>query len=258
MADRHQEILEILIRQENVTVAELSERLDVSEVTIRNDLNQLAEEGRVIRTHGGAQITDERTRQEHTFIRRQRINVLQKRRIGELAATLVEPFESILLDASTTAVAVGQALKRNPDLQELTVVTTGIFTALEMLGCPFINVILAGGHLRSVTGSATGSIANQALQSFNFQKVFLGASGLTLEDGLTDTPLMEVELKQTMLNRAQAVIAVIDGSKFGRTALASMASIDQISYVVTDETAPADLIEALRERGVRVLVATET
>jgi DeoR/GlpR family transcriptional regulator of sugar metabolism len=208
-----------------------------------------------MRLHGGAQMAGERHRQEYTFSKRQKIQALQKQQIGELAAGLVKPFDTILLDASTTAVSVVRALKCTPTLQDVTILTTGIWTALEVLGCPGVNVVLTGGQVRSTTGSITGSITQQVLRQFNIQKAFLGAWGLTLEEGLTDTPLMEVELKRAIIERAQEVIAIIDSTKFGRTALASFAAIDQIQRVITDQNIPPEMLAALDERGIEVLIA---
>lgn len=255
MTERHNQIVEILTEKKTATVAELSELLNVSPVTVRNDLNHLAEQRRVVRTHGGASIADERVRQEYTFATRQRLRSAQKQRIGELAADLIQPVESILLDASTTALAVGQAIKRRPELTDLTIVATGVWTALEMLGSPGLTIILAGGILRDTTGSITGSMAQDMLTKINLHKAFLGAWGVTIEEGLTDTHLQEVELKQAIIERCQEVIAVVDGSKFGQVALASFAPIDKISRIVTDDSAPPDLVRALRERGIDVLIA---
>lgn len=252
---RQQAILEQLLLQESATVSELSQRFDVSPVTIRSDLSLLSEQGRVMRTHGGARIVPGRTRQELTFATRQEINLERKRRIGELAASLIQPIESVLLDASTTAVAVAQAIKQRGDLRDITVVTTGIWTALEVLGTPEVNVVLTGGAVRNTTGSITGSITEQVLAQFNFHKVFLGAWGLTLEEGLTDTHLAEVELKRAIIARAQSIVCVLDGSKFGRLGLTSFASVDQIDHLITDDSAPADMIDCLRARGVKVHVA---
>lgn len=255
MSERHQQIVETLLEQETATVTELSERFDVSPVTIRSDLNSLAEQGRIVRTHGGARLAKERVRQEITFAKRQRTNIEQKRCIGEHAATLIQPNESILLDASTTAVAVGQAIKQRSDLKDITVVTTGIWTALELLGSPDINVVLTGGNVRTTTGSITGSITHQVLETFNFQKVFLGAWGITLEEGLTDTHLTEVELKRGIIARAQEVVAVLDGSKFGQLGLASFATLADITRIITDDTSPPEMVDAICERGVEVQIA---
>ncbi len=253
--ERQQQIVEMLALQQTVAVGELSDLFDVSAVTIRNDLNLLADSGYVVRTHGGARLVAGRTRQEFSFATRQRINAEQKRRIGELAATLVQEHEPILLDASSTVVAIARALKANPDVRDLTAVTTGIWAALELLDTPWVNVVLAGGAVRGVTGSLTGAITRQVLDTFNFQKVFLGAWGLTLEEGAMDTHLTEIELKRTVIERAQQVIVALDGSKWGRVALASFAPVERITHIVTDDSAPPTMIAAFRERGIEVLVA---
>lgn len=253
--ERQQQILETLLRVQSASVAELSAQFEVSAVTIRNDLSQLAELGRVVRTRGGARIADGRTRQELTFATRQRIRAEHKRHIGLLAASLVQPHEAILLDASTTAAAVGRALKANLAVDDVTVVTTGIWTALELLDAPHIQVVLSGGYVRNTTGSIAGAITQRVLESFFFNRVFLGAWGITLNEGLTDTHLAEVELKQLVIARARELVAVVDGSKFGRLGLAAFAPVERISCVVTDASAPADDVAALRASGVRVLVA---
>jgi DeoR/GlpR family transcriptional regulator of sugar metabolism len=255
--ERQQQIMTRLLTHESASVAELSEYFHVSPVTIRNDLNQLADQGRIVRIHGGARIVNGRTRQEYSFSTRQGLNASRKQRIGKLAATLISPVDSILLDSSTTAIAVAQALKHNTDSREITVVTTGLWTALELLEAPRINVVLAGGYVRSTTGSVTGPIATQVLQNLNVNKAFLGAWGLSLEEGMTDTNLLEVGLKKAVIERAQQVIAIVDGSKFGRLGLASFAAINQISCLITDESAPKEMLEALRSSGVEVLVAKD-
>lgn len=252
--ERQQRIISRLLAQESASVSELSELFKVSPVTIRNDLNQLAEQGRVVRIHGGARIDNGRTYQEYSFLTRQAINADRKQRIGEFAATLINPVESILLDASTTAIAVGRALKHSNRPRDITVVTTGLWTALELLDVSGLNVVLIGGYVRTTTGSVTGPITSQVLQSFNFQKAFLGAWGITLEEGLTDTHLLEVGLKRSIIERAQQVIAIVDGSKFGRLGLASFASVHEITGLITDESAPPDMLDALRDRGVDVWV----
>jgi DeoR/GlpR family transcriptional regulator of sugar metabolism len=254
LEDRQQKILEILAQKEQVTVVELGETFNVSPVTIRTDLNQLAEIGKVVRTHGGARLVAERMRQELTYATRQRINADQKRLIGETAAALVCSEDAVLLDASTTAVAVGTALKRRTDLENVTIVTTGIWTALDLLGTNRFNVVLAGGQLRETTGSITGILTEEILSRFNFAKVFLGAWGVTLKEGATDTPLEEVELKQKIVARSKSVYIVADGSKFGRLGLASFASPQEITGIVTDPSAPEDEITAFQNMGIEVSI----
>ncbi len=257
MEERQAQIIQLMLQQQNVTVAELSKRFSVSPVTIRSDLNLLAEKGKVVRTHGGARLGDERTRQEYSINIRQRIKAAEKQWIGKLAASLVQSGESILLDASTTAIAVGKALKQRTDLYNVTVITTGIWTALEMLGASHLEVVLTGGRVRSSTGSIAGLVANDVLSRFHFHKAFLGAWGISLEGGLMDSPLIEVEIKQTVVPRCQEVIAVVDGSKFGRTSLATIVLLSDISRIVTDDGVPSQLLKAFREQGVEILIAED-
>jgi DeoR family transcriptional regulator, aga operon transcriptional repressor len=257
MEDRHQKILEILADSGQSTVAEMSEYFAVSSVTIRVDLNHLAEIGKVIRTHGGARLAGERMRQEQTYATRQRINADEKRCIGKSAAELVLSNDAILLDSSTTAVAVGIALKQRTDLEDITVVTTGIWTALELLGAPHFQVILAGGQVRDTTGSITGLFTEEILSRFNFSKVFLGAWGISFADGFTDTHLAEVELKRKMMARSNQVYIVADGTKFGQVGLTAFASLDQIDGIITDASAPVDMIRALKDHDINVTITCE-
>jgi DeoR/GlpR family transcriptional regulator of sugar metabolism len=254
MISRQQQILETLVTRQDITVSELSGLLNVSEVTIRSDLTQLAKEGKIIRERGRARLFEERIRQEYSYQMRKSLNADRKLKIGQLAANMVQPMESILLDSSTTAVAVAQALRDREDLKDITVVPTGVWTAIELMCCPNINILLAGGYLRHSTGSIVGLPANELLKNFNIQKAFLGAWGISLVNGLTDTHLLEVELKRFIVQHVSEVIVVIDGSKFHQAGLAAYASVDQIKKLITDSSAPNEVLDEIRSRGVEVLV----
>jgi len=255
MIERHSKILELLLSGPSLSVQDLSEHLKVSQVTIRSDLTQLEKTGRVIRTRGGAMLAGERVRQEYSFSTRQQINATEKYKIGRLAAGLIGTFDSILLDSSTTAVAVAAALRERDDLEDVTIVPTGLWTAIEALASPNINVLLAGGYVRHTTGSITGMPANEFLKSFNFQKAFLGAGGLSPDQGASDSHLLEAELKRCIVEYAEEVIVVADSSKFGRKALASYATFDQINKIITDDQAPEEMLEVFRNQGIEVFVA---
>jgi DeoR/GlpR family transcriptional regulator of sugar metabolism len=126
------------------------------------------------------------------------------------------------------------------------------------LGAPQLDIILAGGNLQNATGSITGSIARDVLSKINIHKAFLGAWGLTLAQGLTDANLQEVELKQFIIERSREVIAVVDGSKFGQVGLSTYAPVEKISRIVTDNSAPFEMVAAFRERGIEVLIAEKS
>ena len=238
-----------------MTVAELSGQLGVTEVTIRTDLNRLSVQGKISRLHGGAQLIEERVRQEYNFQTRKSLNFPQKQKIGKLAATFVNSLESVLIDSSTTTLALAHALRKRDDLRDLTVIPTGVWTAIELMGCQNINVLLPGGYLRHTSGSITGLPAKHFLDDLTVQKAFLGALGISAEKGLTDAHLLEVELKRYIIGRVKEVTILVDGSKFKQTGLSAFADIRQITRVITDSTAPENEIEKLRKAHVEVLIA---
>jgi len=254
MKNRFQKILSLLAGKDNVTVSELSALLGVSEVTIRADLTRLAEAGKVDRTHGGARLAEERVRQEFTFQRRKSLNAVQKDLIGRRAAELISPHDAILLDSSSTVLALAHALRSQDELKDVTVIPTGIWTAIELMGCQNINVLLPGGYLRHTSGSITGLPTSDFLDDLIIKKAFLGAWGISSSIGLTDTHLVEIALKKFIVTRVEEVIVLVDGSKFGQTGLSVYAELDKISTVITDWTAPHEELEKLRESGIMVIV----
>jgi DeoR/GlpR family transcriptional regulator of sugar metabolism len=239
----------MLQAQGRVAVTELSEQFCVSAVTIRNDLATLEQQGRLQRTHGGAVLKPDLSAEPLAFAQRKDLHQDEKERIGRAAGALVRDGESIALDASTTAWHIARHLK---DRQELTVVTNGLFVALEFLNSPGVTVVMPGGSLRVASASLVGDQGAAILDRYYVQKGFFGAGGFTLEEGLTDTNQYEVELKQHMVERSKEVIAVVDSSKWGQVTFAALASVDQLDRVITDDSAPPDMVAALQKKGVDV------
>jgi DeoR/GlpR family transcriptional regulator of sugar metabolism len=256
MIVRHQKILELLAVQESLRVKELSGQLNVTEATIRTDLIKLAELGKVVRTHGGAQLIEERIRHEYTFQKRKNLHSAIKQKIGNWAVNYISYLDSVIFDASTTVLALAHALKKREDLKDVTVITTGVWTAIELMGCQNINVLLPGGYLRPTTGSMMGNPTNDFLKDLIIQKAFLGAWGISVNNGLTDTNLQEIELKKSIVSRAKEVIVLADSSKFRQSGLAAYAEIGQISKIVTDFSAPHTEIEKIRQIGVEVITVS--
>ncbi len=251
LQERLKQILDLLHTQGRVSVSELSERFGVSAVTIRNDLATLEQQGRLLRTHGGAMLGPGLSNEPLAFAQRKDLHQAEKERIGRAAAALVRNGESIALDASTTAWQIARHLR---DRRELTVVTNGLFIALEFLKSPGVTVVMPGGSLRAASASLVGDLGACILDRYHVQKGFFGAGGFTLEEGLTDTNQYEVELKQRMVERSKEVIAVVDSSKWGQVTFAALASVAQLDRVITDQNAPPDMVAALRQRGVKVML----
>jgi DeoR/GlpR family transcriptional regulator of sugar metabolism len=251
LQERREQIIALLEQEGRVSVADLSNRFGLSKVTIRSDLDALAGKGLLVRTHGGA-IASDRTDLELSFDVRRRLHPTQKQRIGAAAAAMVEDGEAIALDASTTALALASQIKER---RELTVITNGIFIALALLDVPGVTVLMPGGFLRRDSASLVGDGGQEFIERFNFRKGFFGAKGLTLEEGLTDVNSAEVAIKRDLVTHAKQVIAMVDSGKWGRVGFVSFASIDQVDCIITDEGAPPDMVAALRETGVDVVIA---
>jgi len=251
LQERREQIITLLGQAGRVSVTDLGERFGMSQATIRTDLDALAAQGLLIRTHGGA-IAPDRSDLELSFDVRRRLHSTQKHRIGATAASMVEDGEAIALDASTTALALATQIKGR---RELTIITNGIFIALALLDAPGITILMPGGFLRRDSVSLVGAEGHEFIKQFNLQRGFFGAKGLTLEEGLTDVNSAEVTIKRNLVAEAKQVIAIVDSSKWGRVGFASFASIDQVDCLITDEGAPPDMVAALREAGVDVIIA---
>ena len=241
-AHRRGRTLQLLQERPSVGVAELRELFGVSEVTIRSDLAYLADRGLVTRTHGGATLP-ERRQLELSHAAREHTNVDLKQRIARAAVQLVSNHESIVLDASTTALQMARAgvavyrvgaIKQRGGWQDLTVVTNGIFTAIELVGVPGITTIITGGIVRETAVSVTGALAEELLGKVNANVGFFGGLGLTARNGLTDADIQEVQMKSSMVEACRRVVAVVDHTKIGHVALATFAPIARIDLVITD------------------------
>ena len=252
---RQQKILELLTEKEEFSVTELSDKLNVTEVTIRTDLNSLAEDQKVIRTHGKVRLLAERIKAENSFEVRKRQNFNQKVKIGKAASQLIESHDTVLLDSSSTALTLAISMRERDDLQEVTAIPTGIWTALELMGMNEIEVLLPGGYLRHTSGSITGLPTKEFLKDLNIQKAFLGAWGISYNKGFMDSHLLEIELKKYVINCAEEVIILADGSKFNQSGLATYANINEVTSIITDESAPKEILNKFRRRGVKIFIA---
>ncbi len=251
LEERRQQIVRLVHQAGRASVTELSQQFGVSEVTIRADLQALAEGSLLVRTHGGA-IPPARGPYELSLATRRQQQVEEKGRIGAVGATMIFDGDAIFLDSSSTTLAIAQCLK---DRRLLTVVTNSLTIAQELLDAPGVTVVLLGGTLRRDTASLVGGEGLESLRKFNIQKGFFGAHGITVAEGLTDVSVEEAELKRPLVTLCRQVIAPLDATKWGRVGIVSFAALSQVYKVITDAHAPAELVDAVRARGVEVIVA---
>lgn len=248
LTERRQAILTVLEQAGQLSVSELSVRFDVSEVTIRSDLQALNEQGFLLRTRGGAMATH--VMPEMSFDIRQQQHADHKNRIGKAAADLVADGDTIAIDASTTAQAIIPHIRH---LSELTVVTNSLKAALSFLGYPNVHVILPGGSLRRESISLVGQVGSDLIQSIHIRTGFFGARGLTVKEGVTDVNMEEVKTKQSLVERCQRVVVMVDARKWEQTATATFASLDQVDTIITSIDASPAMVETARHLGVEVI-----
>lgn len=249
LAERRHEILERVLHDGRVAVTDLSQAMGVSEVTIRADLQALADQNLVVRTHGGA-IPVSRLSPDLSFALRRQQQVQAKDHIGQTAAGMIRDGDAIFLDTSSTALAIARHLSH---LRHVTVVTNSIAIVHELMEAPEISVVVPGGRLRRETASLIGTDGLAQLTRYNVQKGFFGAHGLSLAEGLTDVSSDEADVKRVMVKRCSQVVAVVDATKWGRVGLASFGYIEDLAIIVTDHNAPVDLVAQVQARGIQVI-----
>jgi DeoR/GlpR family transcriptional regulator of sugar metabolism len=250
-AERQERIVRIVEEQGRARVTDLATRFGVSAVTIRKDLIALESDRRIVRTHGGA-IAIDRSRPELAFEIRERLQADEKTRIGAVAATLVHDGDSIVFDASTTALSVARHLKARGGWSQLTVITNGLRLASELAGHPGISVLMLGGRVRWEALSVVGQLGDGLFSRINVQKAFLGAAGFTVGSGLADATEEEAQIKEAMVTAAREVVAIVDHTKWEHAAFATFCPTDRIDIVISDDDAPRSMVEDLIGRGVEV------
>lgn len=250
MEERRQGILALLDKLGRVSVSDLSDRFSVSEVTIRADLQALADGGMLMRTHGGALKIDPAVFDITLTSRRARM-ADEKIRIGQAASEFVQNGDSIFLDSSSTSLAIAPNIK---DRRNLTVITNGIAVSQELMDAPDVAVVMAGGRLRRDTASLVGPDGLGTLSRYNIQKGFFGAHGVNVWDGLTDVSADEAEVKRSLVEKSRMVIAVLDATKWGRVGLSSFTPLQAVNVIISDVNAPPELVAQVRGLGLEVIL----
>ena len=252
--ERRNLILEKLQDERKVVVSELSALFDVSEETIRRDLDKLDRQGLAIKSYGGA-VLNENSGLDMPFNVRKKRNSRAKQEIAALVSGLVQEGEHIIVDPSTTAVAVVKALKNR---KNLTVVTSSIEVLIELSDVSGWEVICTGGTLRENYLTLTGARAVDMIRSFNADKVILSCKGLDMEKGATDAHEMLSQLKQAMLQSARQRILAVDHSKFGNVAFSRICEPADIDIVVTDIRPEQKWLDFFAEKGIECLYGGES
>ncbi|MFC5530179.1 DeoR/GlpR family DNA-binding transcription regulator [Cohnella yongneupensis] len=253
VAERYERIVGLVNERGSIRVSELSELCQVTEETIRRDLDRLEQGGRLRRSHGGA-VSIKDSQHQHAEIpysEREITHAEEKRRIAQEAIKRIAPNERILLDASTTAWYMAGDV---PDIQ-LTVLTNSIKVATELSGKEKIEVIATGGIVAQRSLSFVGPLAERSLDAYYVDKVFLSCKGVHLERGISESNELQARIKEKMIGRAEEVILLADSSKFGVQAFTHVADLDKVDVIITDRKIAKETVERLEARGIKVVIA---
>jgi DeoR family fructose operon transcriptional repressor len=249
-AERQQRIQDLLRDRGAVRVSTLADRLGVSEVTVRRDLEELERRGQLERTHGGA-IPARRIAREPAYVEAISAHPGQKRAIGATAARLIGPGETVFLNGGTTTLEV----LRHVAAPGARVVTNHVGAALEAADLE-LELLLIGGEYRSPSNSCVGDFATQALRRVFAGRSFIGVEGVSIRSGLTTPAAPEAEIARVMIEQTRGpVIVVADSSKVGTVADFSIAPIDVAAILVTDDGLDPEYRADLASAGVEVVVA---
>ena len=247
--ERRKLILEKVHAEKKVIVSELSKEFDVSEETIRRDLDKLADEGHVIKSYGGA-VINEIGSIDLPFNVRWKSNSVGKQKIADLVSREIKDGEHIFLDASTTAVFIAKNIKQK---KHLTVITNSIENLLELSDVSGWDIISTGGLLKAGSMSLLGKRATESIERYNADKVFLSCKGVDILKGVTEGKDETAAIKQNMLDAAKKIYLTVDSSKFDKVAFSTICPLNRIDVVVTDKRPDAKWMEAFKKLNIQCI-----
>lgn len=247
---RHVHILDALREESMVLVRDLANRFEVSESTIRRDLEELEAQSLVRRVHGGA-IIEPQLQPEPPFEVREISQKEEKQLVGRAAAELVQDGETIFIDGGTTTQFIVPYLL---DRKALTVVTCGLNVASALSDSRHISTIVVGGELHVESRGFAGPLALEALDIYAIRcdRAFISAGGVSAKYGITNRILDRIPLKRKAMEISHQVAVVVDGSKIGVVTLGRVAPVESAHHLVTDKSAPARELEEIAALGVEI------
>lgn len=255
-AIRRERMFTLITNQEFVRVGDLSDQFGISEVTVRTDLDHLERRGRIRRVHGGAVPHTQLPKLEPTFEEARGASAAEKSAIGEFAATLVSPGETVIVDVGTTNAALAEALIERTDLEDVVILTNGLNIALQFeKAIPRFTVVVTGGTLRARQHSLVEPYANLLLEELYADVFFLGCNGIHHETGVSNINMPEAQMKRRMMGASRRTVVLADGGKVGEISTARVAPVEDIDLLVTGPSAPEIALRELVEVGLAIHTA---
>lgn len=251
-SERREQIIQRLRQQGSVQVNDLSGLFGVSTVTIRNDLAFLEKQGIAVRAYGGALICDSNTPGAEPSVEdKSSLNTAVKRSIAKAAVELIKPGHRVILDSGTTTYEIARLMRQHSDVIAM---TNGMNVANALLEADGVELLMTGGHLRRQSQSFYGDQAEQSLQNYHFDMLFLGVDSIDLERGVSTHNEDEARLNRRMCEVAERIIVVTDSSKFNRSSLHKIIDTQRIHTIIVDEGIPEESLKEFHRSGVEVII----
>jgi DeoR/GlpR family transcriptional regulator of sugar metabolism len=248
--ERRTQILQIVRTAGRAKVNELSLLFNASAVTIRHDLNELHQRGLLMRSHGGAILSDVVLR-ELPVLERLKAYSAEKQRIGARAAALINDGETIILDSGTTALEIARHLKKKQGLQ---VITNGVNIAAELLDARDVRTFIIGGTVRGESASISGRFSEEMFEQFSADKLFLSGAGCDVEFGVSGANLEETMVNRAMVRVSREIILIADASKFSKRSMARIVPFSEIDIVISDIGMSEETQVKLRALGCELIL----
>lgn len=249
-AQRHQTIIGYLTKKRSITIREAAKLCGVSEATARRDLDEMAVQGMLERTHGGA-VLERGTGLEMVHDEKLKVMIPEKTRIAKAAASLIKEGDSIFLDSGTTTLMLAKQLESVPNL---TVITYNLDIAYGVNLEKSSTLIVTGGIRRDGYNTLIGSIAEEMIQKLSVDIVFLGADAINPEHGVFNSNFLELGVKRSCIECAQRRVLVSDHTKFKRKALTKVCEIDEFDVIITDKGLDDETRLAVEDHTPRLLL----
>jgi DeoR family transcriptional regulator, fructose operon transcriptional repressor len=250
--ERQKNIMTLLQTKGSVTVDQLTRIFNVTDMTIRRDLEELSDQHQIIKTHGGATLAGKNVMAENPFELRINLNMQQKVEIAHAALELIEDGQKIFFDSGTSTFLLAKILDNS---KNLIVVTNAINIATELNLRNNIKVMPIGGELRKNTYSCTGYFAEQMIRQIKVDMAFVGVSGIGIDGELYNQNVIELGIKEAIVKSAKRCIVLADHSKLGVEEFVSYSNLRYAEYLITDSLASEKILQNYRELGIKIKIA---
>ena len=251
-SERQQEILKLLTSKERVDITELCDIFHIVPMTARRDLKELEQQGKLIRTHGGAALPPEKEDLSLPFFQRTKIHAAQKLAIAARAQSFLQKHQHIFLASGTTVHAFAQSIDRS---LPLTVITDAVNIAYELSSYPNIHLLSVGGELRPNSLTLTGKIAEDNLSNFHLDAAFIGINGIDSEGSIYVSSIVESSILQILFDRVPNIYILADDSKINQKDFVQVGSLNSSHTLITTGEISDVCLEKYQTLGANVIIA---